>query len=62
MNVERATYTVAEAAQRTGVSYDTILRRCKAGEIPARRIGQRWVIPIDLFEGWLRTPTTEAAS
>jgi len=34
-----------EVAQKLGVGRSTIDRRMRAGEIPSRRIGARWLIP-----------------
>lgn len=37
--------TPREAAAALRVSKMTILRKCRTGEIPARRIGRQWRIP-----------------
>ena len=47
------TYTVREVAKllsiNVGVTYDLI----RKGEIPAKRLGKRWLVPRQLFHAWL---------
>ena len=39
-------YTATEAAERLGYASQSYLaRRCVAGEIPAIKLGQTWLIP-----------------
>jgi excisionase family DNA binding protein len=38
------TYTVSEAAALAGVSVDSYYRALKAGIVPGRKIGGRWVV------------------
>ncbi len=46
-------YTVREVAKllsiNVGVTYDLI----RKGEIPAKRLGKRWLVPRQLFHAWL---------
>ena len=42
---ERRTLTVAEAARELGVSKNVCYAACRAGTVPALRLGRRWVIP-----------------
>ncbi len=46
-------YTVREVAKllsiNVGATYDLI----RKGEIPAKRLGKRWLVPRQLFHAWL---------
>jgi excisionase family DNA binding protein len=46
-------YSVREAAVVLPLSTDTIYRLIRAGEIPARRVGGRWLIPTRGLERWI---------
>lgn len=44
-------YSIKEAAERLGVSHDTISRLVERGELPAIRVSQRIVrIPVPAFD------------
>jgi excisionase family DNA binding protein len=49
----RVTYTVAEVAALLGISRATAYVLLRTGEIPARRIGSRWIIAYRRFDCWL---------
>ncbi|WP_426561393.1 helix-turn-helix domain-containing protein [Angustibacter sp. McL0619] len=51
----RATYTVSEVATLLGMSRANTYVLLKSGEIPARRLGSRWIIPRHRFHQWLDT-------
>ncbi|KZM68086.1 helix-turn-helix domain-containing protein [Nocardia terpenica] len=53
INIEAATYTVEEVAELLGLSRGNAYRAVRAGEIPAKRIGRRWVVPRSAFHAWL---------
>ena len=50
MNTERLTLTVAEAAEKLGISLPVAYQAVKRGEIPVIRIGRRILVPIAAFE------------
>ena len=53
-------YSIKEAAERLGVSHDTVSRLVERGELPAIRVSKRIVrIPIPAFEYYAsgRQPT-----
>jgi excisionase family DNA binding protein len=50
---ERAVYTVAEAAYLLSLSLGSTYALVRKGEIPALKLGGRWVIPIRAFQTWL---------
>lgn len=52
-NLERATYTVPEAASLLGISLGKAYEAVRAGTIPAIRVGRRFLIPRAAFERWL---------
>lgn len=47
------TYTVHEAAALAGVSVDSYYRALKAGIVPGRKIGGRWVVSRVKLERYL---------
>jgi excisionase family DNA binding protein len=51
----RVTYTVAEVATLLGISRANTYVLLKSCEIPARRLGSRWIIPRHRFHDWLDT-------
>ncbi|MEU4417358.1 helix-turn-helix domain-containing protein [Nocardia salmonicida] len=52
---ESATYTVDEVAGLLGISRGVAYQSVHDGEIPAKRIGRRWVISRAAFSAWLAT-------
>jgi excisionase family DNA binding protein len=46
-------YTVREAAAALGISTGLAYELVQAGQIPAKRLGRRWVIPRARFHAWL---------
>lgn len=54
----RAVYTVREAAALLSLSLSQTYALVRDGEIPARRLGSRWVIPKQAFIEWLNTCNT----
>jgi excisionase family DNA binding protein len=44
--VERQALTIGEAAQRLGVHRETLRGAIERGEIPAARLGRRWLVPV----------------
>jgi excisionase family DNA binding protein len=57
---EPAVYTVEQAAELLGVARSTAYELVRAGTIPARRLGGRWVISRARFHAWLDADTTPA--
>lgn len=51
--LSRQTLTVEEFAVLAGIGRSTAYEAARRGEIPARRIGKRFVIPIVLARAWL---------
>ncbi|MEV4822553.1 helix-turn-helix domain-containing protein [Micromonospora sp. NPDC049274] len=49
----RAVYTVAEVAGLLSLSLGSTYALVREGEIPARKLGGRWVIPKGRFHSWL---------
>jgi excisionase family DNA binding protein len=49
----RAILTVPQAAARLGISVGLAYELVRAGEIPAKRLGRRWVVPQARFAAWL---------
>lgn len=51
--LHRQTLTVEEFAVLAGIGRSTAYEAARRGEIPARRIGNRYVIPVVLTRAWL---------
>lgn len=49
----QATYTVKEVAGLLRLSLGGTYQAIRAGEIPAKRIRGRWVVPVHRFHAWL---------
>ncbi len=49
----RLVYTVAEVSALLSISLGGTYALVRSGDIPARKLGGRWVIPIRAFEDWL---------
>lgn len=54
---DRLALSIPEAAKLTSLSEENIRDRCVSGEIPAKRVGRRWLIPVKALEAWLNDPT-----
>ncbi|MDD7927405.1 helix-turn-helix domain-containing protein [Actinomycetospora chibensis] len=46
-------YTVAQVAGLLGVGRGTAYELIRAGKIPAKQIGRRWIVPREAFHTWL---------
>ena len=53
--VRRAVYTVAEVSRLLSLSLGGTYELVRAGVIPGRKLGGRWVIPKRAFHTWLDT-------
>ncbi|MQA13653.1 MAG: helix-turn-helix domain-containing protein [Pseudonocardiaceae bacterium] len=49
----RQVYTVPQVSALLGINLGATYDLCRKGEIPAKRLGKRWVIPRQLFHDWL---------
>ncbi|SCF49910.1 DNA binding domain-containing protein, excisionase family [Micromonospora carbonacea] len=58
----RAVYTVAEVAGLLSLSLGSTYALVREGEIPARKLGGRWVIPKNRFHAWLNATDTEGCA
>jgi excisionase family DNA binding protein len=47
---KRRTLTVEEAAQRLGIGRNAAYLGVQRGEIPAIRLGRRWLVPTDRLD------------
>ena len=45
--------SLTDAAARLGVHRDTLRAAISRGEVPAARIGRRWVVPLHALDGLL---------
>jgi excisionase family DNA binding protein len=58
----RAVYTVKEAARLLSISVSTAYALVRSGDIPAERLGRRWVIPRNRFHAWLDGATVPVSA
>ncbi|MGH3367923.1 MAG: helix-turn-helix domain-containing protein [Nocardioidaceae bacterium] len=56
---DRAVYTVRQVAWLLAMSLGTTYDLLRSGEIPATRLGTRWIIPRARFHAWLDSCTGE---
>ena len=56
--IQRQAYSVAEVAQILGVSRDKVYELVRAGVIPHKPIGRRYLIPCKSLHDWLNSPET----
>ncbi|HET8659374.1 MAG TPA: helix-turn-helix domain-containing protein [Micromonosporaceae bacterium] len=56
--VGRAVYTVKEVAYQLSLSLGSTYALIRSGDIPARKMGGRWVVPRRRFEEWLNNLPT----
>jgi excisionase family DNA binding protein len=54
--------TIGEAARRLGVHRETLRAAIERGEVPAARLGRRWLVPIAAIEQLLSHPGNGDAS
>jgi excisionase family DNA binding protein len=47
-------YSLEETAAVLGVHPNTVKKFVRSGELPSRRLGDRWLIPVAALEDWLR--------
>ena len=50
-------YTVREVATLLGINLGVTYELIRQGEIPAKRLGKRWIVPRRLFHVWLNNIT-----
>ncbi|MEV6810713.1 helix-turn-helix domain-containing protein [Micromonospora sp. NPDC051296] len=60
INDNRAVYSVREVARLLSLSLGSTYALVREGEIPARKLGGRWVIPKKRFHAWLDECTEPA--
>lgn len=59
---ERATITVDEAAELLGLGRSAAYEAVRRGDIPARRLGRRIVIPVPALLAWLGVAAADDAA
>ena len=53
---ERATYSIPEVAQIIGIGLSLCRELIKKGEIPAKVLGRRVVVPKKALDNWMEMP------
>ncbi|MHA6781882.1 helix-turn-helix domain-containing protein [Pseudonocardia saturnea] len=51
--MEALTYNVDEVAALLGIARGVAYESVRNGEIPATRVGRRWLVPRKRFHAWL---------
>jgi excisionase family DNA binding protein len=41
---EQLSYTIEQASDVSGIAHSTLRELCARGDIPARKVGRRWII------------------
>jgi excisionase family DNA binding protein len=54
--------TIGEAARRLGVHRETLRAAIDRGEIPAARLGRRWLVPVAVLDRLLSASESDDAS
>ena len=49
----KVTYTVKEIAEMLGLNLGGTYQLIRTGQIPAVRLGSRWIVPKHRFHAWL---------
>ena len=49
----KSAYNLKEAVVYLGISIPTLVRLLRSGDIPHRRVGQRWLIARSALDTWL---------
>ena len=52
-NDSAAVMTAADLARRAGVHFTYVARLCQYGHLPARKLGNYWVIRAEVAERWI---------
>lgn len=52
----RIAISVPEAAQVIGISVPNAYNLVRAGILPAKKIGKRWVVSVKALEAWINEP------
>ena len=53
IELERLAFSIEEVANALGVSVRHAYSMARTGELPARRLGHRWIVPRAAFDEWL---------
>lgn len=51
--LRKSVFNLKEAAVYLGISIPTLVRLLRSGDIPHRRVGQRWLIARAALDDWL---------
>ncbi|HEU0113094.1 MAG TPA: helix-turn-helix domain-containing protein [Thermomicrobiales bacterium] len=55
-------YSIKEAAKALGIHTDLAYRMAQCGELPAVKLGARWLVPVAALERWLAERIAAAQS
>lgn len=61
-STESLTYTVDQVAALLGIARGVAYDSVRNGEIPATRIGRRWLVPRKRFHAWLDGEAPQAGA
>ena len=53
---EAISLTLEQAAQRLGIGYQAMRKLIVSGEIPARKVGNGWIVGVKALEQWVNDP------
>ncbi len=52
-------YTASEVAEKLRITPDGVAKRIKRGQLPAVRVGRRWLIPRETLDQMLQPPAPQ---
>ncbi|MEU6700490.1 helix-turn-helix domain-containing protein [Pseudonocardia sp. NPDC046786] len=61
-STESLAYTVDQVAALLGIARGVAYESVRNGEIPATRVGRRWLIPRKRFHAWLDGETEQTTA
>ena len=59
MSTFRAALRVAEVAEMLGVNEETVRRALLRGDLPGRKLGSAWLVPVAGLDAWLSSRSEE---
>lgn len=57
--MNRKAVSVPEAAEMIGLSVTRMYQLVHCGQVPAKHVGKRWLVPLAALDRWLETPDVE---
>jgi len=59
---DRLVFGIPEAARILGISRETLRQAVIRGEVPARRLGRQWLIPVAVLDSYAGADTSASVA